>query len=662
MKKKNSKLFWLIIIFIVAYLFLGKINFLNAPSLDRNFYKNALELEQKREYKNAYYAFKKVSPFYCVYDGVLYHQANCAANIEDEKTAIKKLETLITKFPKSKLLPAAYYRLGQAYMRTGQIKSAEKTFHKIAEKYPDSEYKIAAYYYVGRINKKKNLAYSISLWKKYLELSPSGRFGIECIDELKACNAMLSNNDRLNIGITYYLAEKYGSAVEQFQVISIQKSWCYLAKCYIKTRQNDKAAEIIKTGLTQYAKYTPKDDLVEIVKLYSNISPKTKIETWGELVNLTQNTQAHDYALFNLAKISPDDKSISIYKKIIREYPHGDFASESMWEMMWDDYKHKKYKQALKISKIHRHKFKNSNASAKVLFWTGKIFEKQNKKQQALNCYDEVLENYNTSYYAFRANGRIKALKNKKDPMWSVSYKNRLNDSVFSIKNPYPAYKMYAKYGREFLELVEIGDFELVSNYDITDELLDSWVDFKKGKSSISCLKARNIIDAQYPNPAINNDVCKLAFPLHYVEEINSASKRNRLDAAIIISIIKEESHFNPEIKSTANALGLMQLLPSTAAHIADRNGLNYSKSSDLLKPKTNIKLGSTFLKSLYNDSGNMLYAVASYNAGPGAVKKWINNYTSNDLDAFVEDIPYPETQNYVKKVYRSYWCYKRLY
>lgn len=662
MEKKNSKLFWLIIISIVLYLFLGKINFLNAPSLDRNFYKKALELEQKGEYKNAYYAFKKVSPFYCVYDGVLYHQANCAANIEDEKTAIKKLETLITKFPKSKLLPAAYYRLGQAYMRVGKIKSAEKTFHKIAEKYPDSEYKIAAYYYVGRINKKKNLAYSISLWKKYLELSPSGRFGIECIDELKACNAMLSNNDRLNIGITYYLAEKYGSAVEQFQVISIQKSWCYLAKCYIKTGQNDKAAEIIKTGLTQYAKYTPKDDLVEIVKLYSNISPKTKIETWGELVNLTQNTQAHDYALFNLAKISPDDKSISIYKKIIREYPHGDFASESMWEMMWDDYKHKKYKQALKISKIHRHKFKNSNASVKVLFWTGKIFEKQNKKQQALNCYDEVLKNYNTSYYAFRANGRIKALKNKKDPMWSVSYKNRLNDSVFSIKNPYPAYKMYAKYGREFLELVEIGDFELVSNYDITDELLDSWVDFKKGKSSISCLKARNIIDAQYPNPAINNDVCKLAFPLHYVEEINSASKRNRLDAAIIISIIKEESHFNPEIKSTADALGLMQLLPSTAAHIADRNGLNYSQSSDLLKPKTNIKLGSTFLKSLYNDSGNMLYAVASYNAGPGAVKKWINNYNSNDLDAFVEDIPYPETQNYVKKVYRSYWCYKRLY
>jgi len=662
MKKKNFKLFCLIIIAVGAYLFFSNINFLNAPSLDRNFYKNALQLEQKGDYKEAYYAFKKVSPFYCAYDGVLYHQADCAANIEDEKTTIKKLETLIIKFPKSKLLPAAYYRLGQAYMRTGKTKLAEKTFQKIARKYPDSEYKIAAYYYIGRINKKKNPAYAISLWKKYIELSPSGRFGVECINELKACKANLSNNDRLNVGITYYLAERYGSAIGEFQIISIQKSWCYLTKCYVKTGQKEKAMETIKTGLTTYSQYTPIDDLTEIVKLYSNISSKTKAETWAELSNLSQNTQVHDYALYNLAKFSSDDKSIPLYKRIIKEYPRGDFASESMWEMMWDDYKHKKYKQALKISKIHRRKFKNTNASAKVLFWTGKILEKQGKNQQAINCYKEVLANYNTSYYAFRANGRIKGLRNRRDTMWSVSNSNRLNNSIFNISNPYPAYKMYAKYGREFLELVEIGDFELISDYDITDEILDSWVNFKKGEASTSCLKARNIIDAQYPNPDINNDICKLAFPLHYVEEINFSSRRNRLDAAVIISIIKEESHFNPEIKSPADALGLMQLLPSTASLVARRNGLNYSKSSDLLKPKTNIKLGSAYLKSLYDESGNMMYAVASYNAGPGAVRKWVNNYHSNDLDEFVEDIPYSETQTYVKKVFRSYWCYKRLY
>lgn len=662
MRKKNYKLFWTIFIAIGAYLLLSHSNFLNAPSLDRNFYKNALSLEQKGDYKEAYYAYKKVSPFYCAYDGVLYHQAECAANIEDEKTTIKKLETLITKFPKSKLLPAAYYRLGQAYMRVGQTKKAEKTFRIIAEKYPDSEYKIAAYYYVGRINKKKDLAYSIALWKKYIEVSPDGRFGVECINELKACKANLSNNDRLNMGITYYLAERYGSAIEQLKVISIQKSWCYLAKCYLKTGQKDKAIETIKTGLTTYSSFVPEEDLVDIVKLYSNISPKTKVETWGELSTLTQNSQVHDYALYNLAKVSPDNKSIPLYQQIIKQCPRGDFASESMWEIMWDHYKHRRYRQALKVAKVHRHKFKNTNASAKVLFWTGKIFEKQGRNQQAINCYQEVLKSYNTSYYAFRANGRIKALNSKRDPMWAMDNSNRLKDSIFNVNNPYPAYKMYALYGREFLELVEIGDFELVSTYDIKDEVLDSWVNLKKGENSISCLKARNVIDEQYPNPDIKNDICKLAFPLHYVEEINLAAKRNRLDAAIIISIVKEESHFNPVIKSPANAVGLMQLLPSTASHIAARNGLSYSRSSDLLRPKTNVKLGSAYLRSLYDTNQNMMLAVASYNAGPGAVKKWVNNYRSSDLDEFVEDIPYSETQNYVKKVYRSYWCYKRLY
>jgi soluble lytic murein transglycosylase len=458
------------------------------------------------------------------------------------------------------------------------------------------------------------------------------------------------------------LAERYGSAIEQFSVVSVQKAWCYIAKCYARTGQKDKALETIKTGLTTYARYTPKEDLVDIVKLYSSLSPKTKVETWGELSTLSQNTQAHDYALYNLAKVSPYEKAVPIYNQIIREYPHGDFASESMWEMMWDNYKHKRYKQALKISKIHRQKFRNTNAASKVLFWTGKILEKQGKEQQAINCYQEILENYNTSYYAFRAHGRIKGLRGRRDPMWSVDNSNRLNDSIFNINNPYPSYKMYAKYGREFLELVEIGDFEIASTYDITDDILDSWLNFKKGEASKSCLKARNIIDSQYPNPAINSDVCKLAFPLYYVEIINSESRRNRIDAALIISIIKEESHFNPTIRSSANAFGLMQILPSTASHIAARNGLNYSKSSDLLRPKTNIKLGSAYLRNLYEGSGNMMYSVASYNAGPGAVQKWVENYRSNDLDAFVEDIPYSETQNYVKKVFRSYWCYKRLY
>jgi len=209
---------------------------------------------------------------------------------------------------------------------------------------------------------------------------------------------------------------------------------------------------------------------------------------------------------------------------------------------------------------------------------------------------------------------------------------------------------------------LQVGDYELVNDYKIQDDALNSWVDYQKGLESKSCHQARTVIDSQYPNFQINKEICKLAFPLYFTDEINHFGKINRLDSAIIISLLKEESYFNPKAVSSSNACGLMQLLPSTAAHIAGKKGILYAGRGSLFNPETNIRLGSTYLRYLYDQTGSMLFAVASYNAGPGAVQGWINSSQTRDLDEFVEDIPYQETQTYVKKVFRSYWCYSRMY
>ena len=399
-----------------------------------------------------------------------------------------------------------------------------------------------------------------------------------------------------------------------------------------------------------------------MVKLYVRLNPKSKLESWKDAVIITRNTSVHDYALYNLAKVSPKNEAIGIYNRIISNYPQSDFASESLWELMWDAYKSKNYSKALYISELHRTKFKNSIASPKVLFWKGKIFEKQGRKHDAGKCYDEILENYNTSYYAFRANGRKKALMHLRDTLWSTKPSNRLSDVFYEIKTPISALKIKKVYGDSFWELLQVEDYDLVENYKIENDELLSWINYQKKLSSKSCLLARNIVDSKYPNPDVDEEICKLAFPLYYLEEVNHFAKMNKIDSAIIISVLKEESYFNPKAVSISNARGLMQLLPSTAAHIANKKGLAYSGKNHLFEPQKNIELGSTYLRSLYDETGSMLYAVASYNAGPGAVQKWIKESKTSDIDQFVEDIPYQETQNYVKKVYRSYWCYSRMY
>ena len=102
-----------------------------------------------------------------------------------------------------------------------------------------------------------------------------------------------------------------------------------------------------------------------------------------------------------------------------------------------------------------------------------------------------------------------------------------------------------------------------------------------------------------------------------------------------------------------------MQLMPATYSEIAAKHGIG----SDMYLPSNSIKAGSAYYEGLKKVLGNKdLYAISAYNGGIGSVTNWFSNLTYNDTDEFVEQIPYPETQNYVKKVLRSYWVYGNIY
>jgi soluble lytic murein transglycosylase len=115
-----------------------------------------------------------------------------------------------------------------------------------------------------------------------------------------------------------------------------------------------------------------------------------------------------------------------------------------------------------------------------------------------------------------------------------------------------------------------------------------------------------------------------------------------------------------PGIRSGVGATGLMQVMPDTGAWIAKQIKLKEYKLND---PDDNIKLGTWYLDYTHQEySGNSMLAIASYNAGPGAVGGWVAKAGQQDPDVFVENIPYNETKGYVKSVFENYWNYLRLY
>ena len=210
--------------------------------------------------------------------------------------------------------------------------------------------------------------------------------------------------------------------------------------------------------------------------------------------------------------------------------------------------------------------------------------------------------------------------------------------------------------------LEKIGDHNLIEELLGDNKIVQSWVHYKKGNKTISSVLARNYIEEMKTKPTLNDNIYKLAYPIYYKDTINKYAKSYNLDAYILLSIIKEESHFDTNIKSYVGASGLMQLMPDTASFIATSYNLPYN-SKNLTEVDTNIMLGSAYLDYALNLlSKKYLYAIAGYNGGHNAVKNWYSTLNYEDMDEFVEEIPYAETQNYIYKVFKSYWNYLNIY
>jgi soluble lytic murein transglycosylase len=184
------------------------------------------------------------------------------------------------------------------------------------------------------------------------------------------------------------------------------------------------------------------------------------------------------------------------------------------------------------------------------------------------------------------------------------------------------------------------------------------------GIDEISKLEDREIPAelAQYQTLSKQITYWQARYPFPYLREIEKWSTERKLNPLLVTALMRQESRFEAKIKSVADATGLMQVLPSTAKWIAPQIKVDF-KNINLENPNDNIMLGTWYLGHTHDQyNNNSLLAIASYNAGPGNVSKWLQTLTTQDPDEFVEQIPFDETKNYVRQVFGNYWNYLRLY
>jgi soluble lytic murein transglycosylase-like protein len=188
-----------------------------------------------------------------------------------------------------------------------------------------------------------------------------------------------------------------------------------------------------------------------------------------------------------------------------------------------------------------------------------------------------------------------------------------------------------------------------------------AWLRIAAG-DRIGSLRMGEILRSAFPETVEPEDLAYL-YPLPFRPLIERESKARKIDFWFVISLIRQESAFNPSARSIANALGLMQVIPPVAKIEAERIGLAGFKTEDLYNPDVAVKVGTAHLQDLHaHFGGSWICATAGYNAGRPPVYKWLEYYTNPNPMAFIERISFQETRNYVRLILRNYINYARIY
>jgi len=168
----------------------------------------------------------------------------------------------------------------------------------------------------------------------------------------------------------------------------------------------------------------------------------------------------------------------------------------------------------------------------------------------------------------------------------------------------------------------------------------------------------------QYPNQhGLRFFVWENWYPEAFGEFVELYAKQSGVDPRLAYSIMREESRFQVDVVSKADAIGLMQIIPPTARHLANELAISDFDVRSLYQPEINIKLGVKYLSDLSEMfEGNKIYVIPSYNAGEDAVGRWVKASDASNPEEFIEEIPYDETNGYIKRVLKSYWIYQQLY
>lgn len=604
--------------------------------------------------------------------------------------AVQALEGLEQEYPV--LAPQILLKRARAYELTNELSKSRQTLETLLKEYPDSLVGAEALYKLGKVNP-ENWELALSKFPTHPSTHQIARERLDADPNQLQMLLFLARQAPGIEGIGDIrdrLVQNYGDQLSP-------QDWETIADGYWEARS-------YRNAIAAYSKLpnSPKT-LYRIARGNQLIGNTAKaISTYQILINAFPEAEETGRALLNLASLSPGAQALTYLANATNQFPDrapealkrkadlheqlkqgklagqtrqllldnyetSDQASEYRWKIAQQLAEKGNYAQAWKWVHPIASNTPDSPLAPKAAFWVGKWASQLNRRQDAKAAFEYVLARYPESYYAWRSAAILG---------WDVGNFNTVRQITPEVVNPdiRPAPPAGSEMFKELYQLgqnrdaqtlfqAEVGNRERTVPEQFTEALFFlAEGKYLQGISRILDLREREAPEDRAQWKALRQDpqYWQALFPFPYEDLILKWSVQRQLNPLLVVSLMRQESRFEKEIRSPVGATGLMQVMPATGQDVARKiNLLQHS----LVDPDDNIAIGTWYLDFTHKEySNNSLLAIASYNAGPGNVAEWLRRFNPQDPDWFVEQIPFGETRGYVESVFSNYWNYLRIY
>jgi soluble lytic murein transglycosylase len=440
------------------------------------------------------------------------------------------------------------------------------------------------------------------------------------------------------LGHVYYNSRKYRSAEKAFdrafKKYGEPLALFHMGRCAVKLGQDLTAATRFK----------------EFVRRYPNMA--------GAAEALWQTGMAYQ-------RRGRQRNARKIFLQLAERYPKSKYADEAAWRAGFALYQTRQYTVAAKAFLGLAGRTDESYMRDQGFYWAGKSFQKLGKDEEAQFWIARASEGFPSSYYSARARavlGVREAVYPQTADGAQLVMGQSYEPSIYLRKGDMLAsVGLYRQAEQEFDRARRVHQNNLFA----LGDLLQRYERIHAMHKALAVSGEILMLEREQGVPMTMASFRRV-FPTYYWGEISHTAEQMDLDPNLMIAIMRQESAFNHEARSRVGARGLMQVMPATGKVMARKEKIDPYSTEDLDDPRTSILLGgrhlSDHMKSFQRDDGRQLgLALSAYNAGLTAARRWSRKLTEKDVDEFVESIPYKETRNYVKLVYRNYQVYSYL-